>query len=183
MSCGRFVRLPGPGPPGVAGRRGVPACTSTSARRSRGTAGRAVEAAPLHDEAPWCGTIERALDPTGAVPGRIEVYFEYYPHSAAAAAAGTLVATEGGPGIPGHRIARGVPRALLRRCARSYDVLIMDNRGTGRSAAIDCKGLQEAATLTEANIGACGRSLGAGAFLYSSALAGDDLAAFSRRWR
>ncbi|HET7197327.1 MAG TPA: alpha/beta fold hydrolase, partial [Burkholderiales bacterium] len=58
-----------------------------------------------------------------------------------------------------------------------YDVVMMDYRGTGRSGAIDCKELQNAAEITEGNIGACGRSLGAAAPLYSTALASDDLAA------
>ena len=53
----------------------------------------------------------------------------------------------------------------------------MDNRGTGRSAAVDCRQLQEAAALTLGAIGGCGHSLGATAGLYSTALAADDLAA------
>jgi pimeloyl-ACP methyl ester carboxylesterase len=126
--------------------------------------------------APWCGTLERALDPTGAVPGRIAIYFEYYPHTGPAPAAGTLVATEGGPGFPATE-SREEYLGLFEPLRATRDVVIMDNRGTGHSAAIDCKPLQEAAVLTEANIGACGRSLGPAASLYGSALAGDDLAA------
>ena len=126
--------------------------------------------------APWCGTLERALDPTGVVPGRISIYFEYYPHSGAAAAAGTLVASEGGPGFPATE-SRDEYLALFEPLRATRDVVIMDNRGTGHSAAVDCKPLQDAAVLTEANIGACGRLLGAAASLYGSALAGDDLAA------
>jgi len=53
----------------------------------------------------------------------------------------------------------------------------MDNRGTGRSAAVNCAQLQNAPALTESNIGGCGRSLGRAAPLYSTALAADDLAA------
>jgi pimeloyl-ACP methyl ester carboxylesterase len=53
----------------------------------------------------------------------------------------------------------------------------MDNRGTGRSGAIDCRPLQTDPGLTEANIGRCGRTLGAKASLYSATLATDDLAA------
>ncbi len=126
--------------------------------------------------APWCGTLERALDPTGVVPGRIAVYFEYYPHTGSAPAAGTLVATEGGPGFPATE-SREEYLGLFEPLRATRDVVIMDNRGTGRSAAIDCKPLQEAPVLTEANIGACGRALGPAASLYGSALAGDDLAA------
>ena len=126
--------------------------------------------------APWCGTLARPLDPTGAVPGTVPVYFEYYPHSAAGSAAGTLVATEGGPGYPATD-SREEYLALFEPLRTSYDVLIMDNRGTGRTAALDCRSLQEAPSLTEANIGACGRSLGARVPFYSTGLAADDLAA------
>jgi pimeloyl-ACP methyl ester carboxylesterase len=126
--------------------------------------------------APWCGRLARALDPTGAVPGTIAIYFEYYPHSGPGAAAGTLVATEGGPGYPATD-SRDEYLALLAPLRGRYDVLIMDNRGTGRSGALDCRELQNAPQLTEANIGACGRSLGRTAPLYGTALAADDLAA------
>jgi pimeloyl-ACP methyl ester carboxylesterase len=117
----------------------------------------------------------RPLDPKGVVPGTVAVYFEYYPHAAPGAAAGTLVATEGGPGYPATE-SRDEYLALLEPLRNSFDVLIMDNRGTGRSGAVDCRQLQES-TLSEANIGACGRSLGARVSLYSTALAADDLAA------
>lgn len=126
--------------------------------------------------APWCGSLPRALDPAGVVAGTIGVYFEYWPHTGGGAAAGTLVATEGGPGFPATE-SREEYLALFEPLRERYDVLIMDNRGTGRSGAVDCHALQEASALTEANIGACGRSLGARAPLYSTALAADDLAA------
>src|ERR1700728_677245 len=126
--------------------------------------------------APWCGTLARPLDPTGAVPGNVDVYFEYYPHSAAGAAVGTLLATEGVAGYPATD-SRDEYLALIAPLRVRYDVLIMDNRGTGRSGAVDCRELQNAPQLTEANIGACERSLGRTAPLYGTALAADDLAA------
>jgi pimeloyl-ACP methyl ester carboxylesterase len=126
--------------------------------------------------APWCGELVRALDPSGAQTGTVAIYFEYYPHSAPGPAAGTLVATEGGPGYPATE-SRDEYLGLFEPLRASYDVLIMDNRGTGRSAAVNCRQLQEALALTEANTGACGRSLGARVSLYSTALAADDLAA------
>jgi pimeloyl-ACP methyl ester carboxylesterase len=125
--------------------------------------------------APWCGILSRPLDPQGGLGGTIAVYFEYYPHAGAGPAAGTLVATEGGPGYPATESRREY-LALFEPLRSRYDVLIMDNRGTGRSAAIDCSELQNAEQLTEANIGACGRTLGDTAPLYSTALASDDLA-------
>jgi pimeloyl-ACP methyl ester carboxylesterase len=127
--------------------------------------------------APWCGILERPLDPTGTVHGTIPIYFEYYPHtSAEAPLAGTIVTTEGGPGFPATE-SRDEYLALAGPLRSNHDVVIMDNRGTGRSGAVNCKELQNAPTLTEANIGACGRFLGTKAPLYSTTLAADDLAA------
>jgi pimeloyl-ACP methyl ester carboxylesterase len=130
--------------------------------------------------APWCGVIARPLDPAGAIPGTIPVYFEYYPrtgpHTGAGPSSDTIVATEGGPGFPATE-SRDEYLTLLQPLRSGHDVLIMDNRGTGRSGAIDCKALQNAAALTDVDIGACGRSLGSAAPLYSTALAADDLAA------
>jgi pimeloyl-ACP methyl ester carboxylesterase len=126
--------------------------------------------------APWCGVMSRPLDPGGAEPGTLPIYFEYYPHSASGAAAGTLVATEGGPGYPATG-SRDDYLALFAPLRARYDVLIMDNRGTGRSGAIDCRPLQSAPQLTEGNIGSCGRALGGAAPFYGTALAVDDLAA------
>jgi pimeloyl-ACP methyl ester carboxylesterase len=129
-----------------------------------------------HTVARWCGELQRPLDPAGRLPGTISIYFEYYPHSGVGAARGTLVATEGGPGYPATG-SRAAYLALFDPLRSSRDVLIMDNRGTGHSGAIDCQPLQTAPALTETEIGACGRALGASAPLYSTTLATDDLAA------
>jgi pimeloyl-ACP methyl ester carboxylesterase len=126
--------------------------------------------------APWCGTLQRPLDPSGAVPGTLAIYFEYYPHTTSGPATGTLVPAEGGPGFPSTE-SRADFLALYAPLRASRDVLIMDYRGTGRSGALDCRELQNATALTETNIGACGAQLGRSAPLYSSAQAADDLAA------
>ena len=126
--------------------------------------------------APWCATLSRPLDPSGVVPGTMGIYFEFYPHSEAGKSAGTLVATEGGPGFPATE-SRDEYLELFRPLRGKRDVVLMDNRGTGRSGAIDCHPLQTAPALSEANIGRCGRTLGATAALYSTTLAADDLAA------
>ncbi|MBV8911335.1 MAG: alpha/beta fold hydrolase, partial [Gammaproteobacteria bacterium] len=91
-------------------------------------------------------------------------------------ALGTLVATEGGPGY-GATGSRDEYLALYAPLRTDHDVLIMDNRGTGHSGALDCPRLQRAPRLTERDIGECGRSLGRRVPFYSTALAADDLAA------
>jgi pimeloyl-ACP methyl ester carboxylesterase len=128
------------------------------------------------DHGAWCGRLPRALDPAGAVAGTVAVYFEYYPHSGAGPGRGTLVATEGGPGY-GATGSRDEYLALYAPLRTDHDVLIMDNRGTGHSGALDCPRLQNAPTLTEHDIGECGHSLGRRVPLFSTALATDDLAA------
>ena len=124
----------------------------------------------------YCGRIERPLDPTGALGGRISVYFELYPHTAEGPSAGTLVATEGGPGYPATE-SREDYLALFEPLRATRDVVLMDNRGTGKSGAIDCPQLQDAAEWTVELVGACGDSLGERSALYSTAYAADDLAA------
>jgi len=124
----------------------------------------------------YCGSLDRPLDPTGAIPGRLSIYFEYYPHSGPGESAGTLVATEGGPGYPATG-SRGEYLALFQPLRRQRDVLIMDNRGTGKSGAIDCHALQTAEKWTVELVAGCGDSLGDRASLYSTAYAADDLAA------
>ncbi|HMK84778.1 MAG TPA: alpha/beta hydrolase [Steroidobacteraceae bacterium] len=124
----------------------------------------------------YCGRLDRPLDPTGALADRIGIYFEYYPHTAPGQASGTLVATEGGPGYPATE-SREDYLALLAPLRSSRDLLLMDNRGTGKSGVIDCPALQSAAKWTIELIAGCGESLGDRAALYSTAYAADDLAA------
>jgi len=78
----------------------------------------------------YCGQLDRPIDPTQAVLGGISIHFEYYPHSAPGSSAGTLVATEGGPGYPA-TLSRDEYLELFKPLRRTHDVLLMDNRGTG----------------------------------------------------
>ena len=126
--------------------------------------------------AAYCGMLDRPLDPTGAIAGRIAIHFEYYPQRQHGEPTGTLVATEGGPGYPA-TLSRDDYLALFRPLRARRAVLLMDNRGTGLSGALNCAGLQTAPRWTIEGVAACGRSLGDAAALYSTAYAADDLAA------
>lgn len=121
-----------------------------------------------------CGAIERALDPTGRVAGTVTVTFEVYP--ATGRREGTLVATEGGPGYPATE-SRADYLSLLGPLRRHRDLVLMDNRGTGRSGALACAAIDSVARLTPEVIGTCGEALGERAPLYGTALAADDLEA------
>lgn len=125
----------------------------------------------------YCGRLVRPADPTGELPGEVQVYFELWPRQRLdLPAEGTLVAVEGGPGYPSTGTVLeylGLMHPLMQR----RDLLLMDNRGTGRTQVIDCLPLQQAPGSTVGNIGRCGRDLGPTAPLYSSTYSADDLAA------
>lgn len=124
-----------------------------------------------------CGRLARPLDPSGRVPGDIGIAFLLYPHlNASLAAVGTIVATEGGPGFATSSSRAGY-LTLFAPLRGDHDLLLVDNRGTGRSQAIECTPLQTMKTPTIAAVGACGAALGDASDLYGSGLAADDLAA------
>jgi pimeloyl-ACP methyl ester carboxylesterase len=135
-----------------------------------------VELHPCQDAPALCGDFERPLDPTAGVPGMISIHFEFYPHTGPGKAAGTLVATEGGPGYPA-TLSRDDYLDLFAPLRATRDVVLMDNRGTGQSGAVDCHALQTAEQWTIADTAACGTSLAERAPMYSTAYAADDLAA------
>jgi len=131
----------------------------------------------IHQYHGYCGTLSRAVDPAGTVPGSIAIGFEFYPHTdTATPGAGTIAAQEGGPGYATTGSRDGYVR-LLTPLRDHRDILLIDKRGTGRSAAIDCKPLQRARQPKLDLVRACGQQLGRRAWLYGSDLAADDMAA------
>src|SRR5258706_8070126 len=131
---------------------------------------------PCRDAAEYCGELKRPFDPDDPAFGSINIHFEFYTHSAAGKSAGTLVATEGGPGYPATG-SREDYLTLFKPLMPDHDVLMMDNRGTGQSGAIDCHELQTSEKWIVESVAACGASLGERAPLYSTVYAADDLAA------
>ena len=124
----------------------------------------------------YCGSIERALDPSGAVPGKIKIGFEYYPHrDQRSAPLGTILPQEGGPGYSSTGT-RDFYLGLFDPLRDRRDVLIVDKRGTGLSTPIDCPWLQTG-SLALAAVANCGRQLGATAWLYGTDNAVGDIVA------
>ncbi len=92
------------------------------------------------EEAPaWCGAVRVPLDRTDPTAGTIAVGFGWVP--ATGRAQGTVVAQEGGPGYPSTGSAQDY-LDLLGPLRSSRNLLVVDARGTGRSALIDCRPLQ-----------------------------------------
>jgi pimeloyl-ACP methyl ester carboxylesterase len=125
----------------------------------------------------YCGSVERSLDPSGTVAGTIKIGFEFYPHTDnAQLPLEPIVAEEGGPGY-GSTGSRAGYLDLFAPLHDRRDILLVDNRGTGKSQALDCPLAQQEPNPQFAGIRACGAQLGNAAYLYGSGLAADDLAA------
>ena len=124
----------------------------------------------------YCGTLPRALDPTGAVPGTIDVFFEVDPHTEKSQPPlEPIVFQEGGPGL-GSTFSREGFLTLAGPLRTRHDVIMVDARGTGHSQPIDCPATQNEYNFTQLSILDCGRLLGDTSDLYGTGLAADDLA-------
>jgi pimeloyl-ACP methyl ester carboxylesterase len=141
----------------------------------------------------FCGSIRRALDPGKPRGPRISIGFRWLPASGHDSGDPAIVAVEGGPGYPsiGSTVEyEGTFEPLLR----TRNMLLVDNRGTGRSALIDCKPLQTFTGVTSAEpfpglVADCARKIqrkygipGA-ADLFATAYAAADMSAVLRHLR
>ncbi len=121
-----------------------------------------------------CGTVARPLDPSGHVPGTLQIPWRLYKHTGPNFA-GTILAQEGGPGYP--TSGSHYEYLLLFGPMRDrYDILMVDARGTGRTA-ISCPSLDTVRSRTPRDVGACGGLLGPKSVLYGTRLAAQDLKA------
>ena len=87
-----------------------------------------------------------------------------------------VVAAEGGPGYPSIDSAESY-LFMLGPLRRRHDLIVVDNRGTGRSGAINCPRLQAGVGVYSREVGRCARRLGRRANAYGTGAAADDLAA------
>jgi pimeloyl-ACP methyl ester carboxylesterase len=122
-----------------------------------------------------CGTVTVLLDSADPGAGTLPIAFELYRHTRTAQPAlGTIVPSLGGPGISDTAAASlflGLFGPLLDR----WDLLIIDHRGMGRSAAINCPAIQHLKGDFLSGLRACGAQLGAAAGRYGSGDVADDI--------
>lgn len=137
---------------------------------------RGCKAVVLPGHRTWCGALAR---PWGVGGGSLKVGFAVVTPEGADLAdlAGLprppIVAMEGGPGYGSIDSGQGFAD-MLGPALDDRVFIVMDARGTGRSAAIDCPSMRDDGN---GSIAACGRYLGERIGSYSSAAAADDLAA------
>ena len=137
----------------------------------------------------WCGSLRVPYDRADPAAGTIPITFEWYP--ATNAPVGTMVAMEGGPGYPSTG-SRDYYIELFAGLERTRNLLLVDNRGTGRSGLVNCRPLQRWHLALgdqefDRRLAACGDQLNSarplprggfvhGSDLYGSANAARDLA-------
>ncbi len=138
----------------------------------------------------WCGSISRKLDPTRKHGPHIRIGFQWLPPHHNHARGPALVAVEGGPGYPSAGSLfeyHGIFSPLIGE----RGLLLVDNRGTGMSALINCRQVQKFSGRTSgpkfaARVAKCARQLERryphvhAADLFATAYAVDDLAAVLR---
>jgi pimeloyl-ACP methyl ester carboxylesterase len=164
------------------GLAGIFFCAALSAAGTIGAAPKTITVGDLTlklcntDYTGYCGSIARPIDPSGVVPGKIKVGFEYYPRSDLAhASLGTILPQEGGPGYSSTGT-RDYYLSIFDALRDRRDVLIVDKRGTGLSGPIDCADLQTGSTDLDA-AAACAKQLGPTAWFYGTDFAANDIIA------
>ena len=105
------------------------------------------------------GSIDVPLDRADPGAGTIPIFFALVKHSAPGPAIGTILASEGGPGVSS-TAATPFFADLFAPLLDRRDLLTIDLRGTGRSGAIDCPDLQHGVGDQVAALRACGTQLG-----------------------
>ncbi|MFO1271519.1 MAG: alpha/beta fold hydrolase [Rubrivivax sp.] len=85
----------------------------------------------------WCGSVERPLDPAQPAGPRIQVHFAVLPALARNRKPDPVFFLAGGPGQSAIALA-GAAGRMLGRFSNRRDVVLVDLRGTGRSAPLAC---------------------------------------------
>jgi pimeloyl-ACP methyl ester carboxylesterase len=136
-----------------------------------------IPAACPEPTASLCGYIPMPLDrkhPNGA---QIQIYFEVYPHTIGGPAESAILANFGGPGFATTIGERDFAQFLFAPNLDVHDLLLIDNRGTGLSTAIDCEELQHGTVGFAQSEIDCATQLGAAASRYATGDIAEDVEA------
>ena len=129
-----------------------------------------------------CGDIKVPLYWSAPQRGSLTVHFKEYLHTdSSLPALEPIVAMEGGPGYPSTGSAASY-LFMIGSLRQRHDLILMDQRGTGGSDAINCPGVQDYDGLVRpkdypAVVAACAKRLGAKANAFGSAAVAEDLKA------
>jgi len=101
-----------------------------------------VECPPeAHDLGAMCGTLPVPLDRRHPNGQKIDIYFELYLHTNPRPAESAIIGNAGGPGLGTTQLRSGA-LPLFASNLDVHDLVLIDDRGRGLSATIDCEELQ-----------------------------------------
>lgn len=128
-----------------------------------------------------CARLSVPLDRSGATPGRVSLYIERL-RALRRPSRGVVVALAGGPGQSATFSFDTEGLGAAGTAFRNRDLIVYDQRGTGRSGALRCRQLQRS-NLFDAGraAGRCARQLGERRFHYTSRASVEDIEAIRRR--
>lgn len=119
-----------------------------------------------------CGSIEVPLERTDSSYGTTEIGFAVLP--AERESEGAIFAVEGGPGYPSTGTAQAY-RNLFGALLERRDLVLVDQRGQGRSEQYDCPDLQKGLGPESLALANCARALGDAFVSYRTSAAADDV--------
>ena len=90
------------------------------------------------ESAAWCGVLKRPLDPAQPQGRQIDLHFAVLPALARNKRPDPVLFFAGGPGQSAIDLAGSVGRSMARLSNRR-DIILIDQRGTGRSAPLKCE--------------------------------------------
>jgi pimeloyl-ACP methyl ester carboxylesterase len=145
---------------------------------------RGVTLEPCDDATPdgLCGTVTVPLDRKHPSLGTVPIFFELYPHRAPGPADEAVLITQGGPGssVTQDPFIGSFYRGVFDPLLDTRDLILLDQRGVGRSDAIDCPELQDGSDRIYADVKSCGDQLGRAASRYGTGDVAHDIEAVRR---
>jgi pimeloyl-ACP methyl ester carboxylesterase len=123
-----------------------------------------------------CGYVPVPLDRKFSKGTQLQIYFEVYPHSNPGPAVSAILVNLGGPGI-GTTSGRDYFQFLFAPNLDVHDLVLVDDRGTGQSGALECDELQHGtAPFIQSEID-CATQLGLAASRYRNGDIAQDMEA------
>jgi pimeloyl-ACP methyl ester carboxylesterase len=137
-------------------------------------------------EGGYCGTLHVPLDRAHPARGTVRLFFLYYRHREPGPARSAIMLSEGGPGysITNTEFERQAYLDSFGPLMAHRDLVMLDQRGVGRSDVVKCPALQRSPDYGRPSIlrkvAACARQLGSRATVYGSGDVALDMEAVRR---
>jgi pimeloyl-ACP methyl ester carboxylesterase len=127
-----------------------------------------------------CARLSVPLDRSAAVPGRVSLFVKRI-RAPQRPRRGALFVLAGGPGQSASAAFNGDALGDLFPALRNRDLIVFDQRGTGRSGLLRCRAIERANLLNAGRAAAaCAGRLGARRAFYTSRDSADDIEAIRR---